>query len=61
MAQQARNLSMFFDDEGDHKPTHIVRDRDPQFTRRSCSILESEGIKFRKMPPYSPNTYPLAE
>ena len=29
MAQQARNMSMLFDDEPEeHKPTHIIRDRD---------------------------------
>lgn len=62
MAQQARNMSMVFDDEQDeHKPTHVIRDRDSKFTAQFCSILESEGIEFRPIPPRSPNMNPHAE
>ncbi len=62
MAQQARNMSMVFDDEQEeHKPTHIVRDRDSKFTAQFCSILESDGIEFRPIPPRSPNMNPFAE
>jgi len=61
MAQQARNLSMLFDEEGEHKPTHIIRDRDRKFTAQFCSILETEGIEFRMIPPRSPNMNPFAE
>lgn len=62
MAQQARNMSMIFDDEQEeHKPTHIVRDRDSKFAAQFCSILELDGIEFRPIPPRSPNMNPFAE
>ena len=62
MAQQARNMSMIFDDEPEeHRPTHIIRDRDTKFTEQFCAILESEGIEFRPIPPRSPNMNPHAE
>jgi putative transposase len=62
MAQQARNMSMVFDDEPDeYKPTHIVRDRDSKFTKQFCSILEDDGIEFREIAPLSPNMNPFAE
>jgi putative transposase len=61
MAQQARNLSMFFDEQGETKPTHIIRDRDTKFTAEFCSILESDGIEFRPIPPRSPNLNPHSE
>jgi putative transposase len=61
MAQQARNLSMFFEEQGKQKATHIIRDRDSKFTSQFCSILESEGIEFREIPPLSPNLNPFSE
>ena len=62
MAQQARNMSMIFGDEPEeYRPTHIVRDRDSKFSEQFCSILESEDIEFRPIPPRSPNMNPFAE
>ncbi len=62
MAQQARNMSMLFEDEPDeYKPTHIVRDRDGKFTRQFCRIIEDDGIEFRPIAPMSPNMNPFAE
>jgi putative transposase len=62
MVQQARNMSILFDEElGEHKPTHIVRDRDSKFTKHFCEILEDDGIEFRKIAPMSPNMNPFAE
>ena len=62
MAQQARNMSMIFDDApGEYKPTHIIRDRDSKFTKQFCSILESDGIEFRPIPARSPNLNPYCE
>jgi putative transposase len=61
MCQQARNLSMFFDEQGANKATHIIRDRDTKYTEHFCSILESDGIEFRPIPPRSPNLNPFAE
>jgi putative transposase len=62
MAQQARNMSMIFGDEQEkHRPTHIIRDRDKKYTSQFCSILESDGIEFRPIPPRSPNMNPHAE
>ena len=61
MAQQARNLCMFFDEQGPAKPTYIIRDHDSIFTAQFCSIIESDGIKFVQIPPLSPNMNPHAE
>jgi putative transposase len=61
MAQQARNLSMFFDEQGEAKPTHIIRDRDSKFTAQFCAILETDGIEFRPIPSRSPNMNPHSE
>jgi putative transposase len=62
MAQRARNMRMIFDDEpADHRPTHIVRDRDSKFTAHFCSILEDDGIEFKVIAPMSPNMNPFAE
>ena len=56
-----RNLSLYFDEQGDHRPTYIVRDRDTKYTFQFCSILESTGIQFQPIPPRSPNMNPFAE
>jgi putative transposase len=62
MAQVARNMSGVFADEPEEsRPTHIIRDRDTKFTAQFCSILESDGIEFRPIPPLSPNLNPFAE
>ena len=62
MAQQARNMSMIFDEEPDeYKPTHIILDWDSKFTKQFCSILESDGLEFRPIPALSPNPNPFAE
>ncbi len=61
MKQQARNMCMIFDEEGDRKPTYIIRDRDTKYTQEFCSILETEEIKFCRIPPLSPNLNAHAE
>ncbi len=62
MAHVARSMSMVFDEEPkESKPTHIIRDRDTKFTAEFCSVLESDGIEFRPIPPLSPNLNPFAE
>ena len=62
MAQVARNMSMTFADEpAEFRPTHIIRDRDSKFTAEFCSILETDNIEFRPIPPRSPNLNPFAE
>ena len=62
MAQVARNMSGVFAEEPEEsRPTHIIRDRDTKFTAQFCSILESDGIEFRPIPPLSPNLNPFAE
>ncbi len=52
---------MFFEEQGESKPTHIIRDRDTKFAEQFCSTLESDGIEFRPIPPRSPNLNPFAE
>lgn len=45
----------------EYRPTHIVRDRDSKFDDNFCSILEDDGIVFKKIAPMSPNMNPFAE
>jgi hypothetical protein len=55
MSKMARTLSIIFQEEmPDFRPTHIIRDRDAKFTDEFCSVLESDGIKFRPIPPPMP-------
>ena len=61
MAQQARNVCMHFAEQGEFMPTQIIRDRDSKFTEEFCSIVESEGVEFKVIPPRSPNMNPHAE
>ncbi|MEM9446144.1 MAG: integrase core domain-containing protein [Verrucomicrobiota bacterium] len=60
MAQQARNLCMYFD-QVDPKPKIILHDRDSKFTKQFDAILESEGISMQKLPIRSPNLNAYAE
>jgi putative transposase len=62
LAQVARNMSMIFGEEkAEFRPTHIIRDRDSKFTEEFCSILETDGIEFRPIPPRVPNLNPFSE
>jgi putative transposase len=62
MPISVENCEAVFEEEPEeYKPTHIIRDRDSKFTDQFCSILESEGIEFRKIPPRSSNMNPHAE
>ena len=62
MSIMARNMSMIFAEEKpEFQPTHIIRDRDSKFSEHFCSILETDGIDFRSIPPRSPNLNPYAE
>jgi len=61
MAQPARYFSMYFDSQGEFKPTIIVRDRDTKFTEQFCAIVENDGIAFELISPRSPNLNPFAE
>jgi putative transposase len=60
MAQQARNLCMFFDEQL-IRPTLLYRDRDRKYTKQFDGILKSYGIEVVKLPPYSPNLNVFAE
>jgi putative transposase len=62
MAQVAGNMSMVFAEEPEEfRPTHIVRDRDAKYSEHFCSLLETDGIEFRPIPPRSPNMNPFSE
>jgi len=52
---------MFFAEQGEFKPTHIIRDRDSKLTAQFCSIIENEGVEFCPIPPRSPNLNLFAE
>jgi len=60
MAQQARNLCMFFDDWPD-KSEHIVCDRDTKFTQQFEAILESDDIELKRTAVRAPNQDVYAE
>ncbi len=52
--QQARNFLMHVEDY-EHKPTHLIRDRDTKFTAKFDDIFKSEGVKPLRLPIQSPN------
>ncbi len=60
MAQQARNVSMFFDELA-IRPTILHRDRDRKFTQQFDEILQAHGVDVAKLPPFSPNLNAHAE
>ncbi|MBE7466253.1 MAG: transposase [Planctomycetes bacterium] len=60
MAQQARNLCMFFEEQ-EHQPIIVIHDRDKKFTPRFTHILESNDHRVIKLPARSPNLNAYAE
>ncbi|MFH1024103.1 MAG: integrase core domain-containing protein [Planctomycetota bacterium] len=60
MAQQARNLCMYFDDAG-AKPDILIKDGDKKITRHFDGILMSHGMRIKKIPYASPNLNAFAE
>ena len=54
VAQQARNMSMAFEEEG-ISPTHLIHDRDTKFTKQFDDIFKSDGLEMIKIPYKSPN------
>lgn len=60
LAQQARNICMYFDDQP-LKPTCLLHDRDGKFTPHLQAILESSGYQAKKLPIRSPNLNAYAE
>jgi len=60
MAQQARNMCMFFDDLPD-RPKYLVCDRDTKFTAQFRSILESDGVEVVQTAVRAPNQNAYAE
>lgn len=60
MAQQARNLCMFYDEQP-HKPIFLMRDGDRKFTAQFDEILKSEPHQVIRLPYRSPNLNAFAE
>src|SRR5262249_12697072 len=60
VVQQARNLALHLDEMG-QKATHLLRDRDTNFTAQFASTLQSEGLKVTKTSVRAPNMNALAE
>jgi len=60
MVQQARNLTMFFDEQAD-RPQFLLRDHDTKFVKEFDGILESEGIEVKALGPRAPNLNAFAE
>jgi len=60
MAQQARNLCMFFNDLPD-RPKHLVWDRDTKSTAQFREILKSDGVEVVQTAVRAPNQNAYAE
>jgi putative transposase len=60
MAQQARNLCMFFDDQPE-AARYLVCDRDTKFTEQFREILKSDGVKVVQTAVRAPNQNAYAE
>jgi putative transposase len=60
MAQQARNMCMFFDEWPD-RPKYIVCDKDTKFTEQFEAILESDDIELKRTAVRAPNQNAYAE
>ena len=58
--QIARNLTDFQDGFLKAK-THLIVDRDPLYTKKFRTILETGGVELVQTPPKSPNLNPYAE
>jgi putative transposase len=59
MLQQARNITMEWDDF--KKPTHLIMDRDTKFTQKFRDIIASDDVEIVRIPPRSPNLNAFAE
>ena len=60
MAQQARNMCMFFADQPE-QARYLVCDRDTKFTGQFRAILESEGVEVVQTAVRAPNQNAYAE
>jgi putative transposase len=60
MAQQARNLSMYFAEQS-HRPTILLRDHDGKFSSEFDAILGADGIAVQPIGPMAPNLNAFAE
>jgi putative transposase len=60
MAQQARNLCMFFDELPD-RPKYIVCDQDTKFTAQFEEILKIDNIELKRTAVRAPNQNAYAE
>src|SRR6476646_10025434 len=60
MMQQARNLTMIFDQES-VKPKYLLRDRDSKFVQEFDAILASESITVTPIGVRAPNQNAVAE
>jgi len=60
MAQQARNMCMFFQDQAE-PARYLICDNDTKFTRQFCDILESEGVEVIQTAIRAPNQNAHAE
>ena len=60
LAQQARNATIFFDEQP-AKPAILIHDRDGKFPPHFESILHSSGVETIVLPPNSPNLNAYAE
>jgi hypothetical protein len=60
VAQQARNVAMFFDEQST-KPTYLLRDNDSKFGAAFDTVFEAKGITVKKVGPRAPNMNAYAE
>jgi putative transposase len=60
MAQQARNLSMYFGDQPE-RPRFLIRDNDGKFSPQFDQILRVDHVEVKRITPLSPNLNAIAE
>jgi putative transposase len=60
MAQQARNLAMYFAEQP-VQPTILLRDNEGKFSSEFDQILQVDGLQVHRITPLSPNLNALAE
>jgi putative transposase len=60
VAQQARNVALFFDEQP-VRPRFLIRDHDSKFVREFDGVLESEGVEVVPISIRAPNMNAVAE
>jgi putative transposase len=60
VAQQARNIAMYFGGLPE-RPTMVIRDGDKKYGERFDAVFEAEGVEVKRVGPFAPNMNAYAE